>query len=291
MVLDGPLRTLEAIRRGQEELIMRTRLASAFTLCILLFVSIARSAEPVPDNLVVLTFDDSVKSQATFVAPLLKELGFGATFFVTEGFNFLGDKKNYMTWEEIRTLHEMGFEIGNHTRYHKGISAQSESEFIADLEHIEQRCEENGIPKPVTFAYPGNDTSNPKAQEVLKRKGYIFARRGGAPDFPYEGGEGRAYRVAGTDADPPLLIPSAGDARPAWKIENFIKAANQATDGNIAVIQFHGVPDYDHPWVHCDPELFRAAMNYLKDNNFTVVALRDLQRYVDLDNTSSVTKE
>ena len=29
---------------------------------------------------VVLTFDDSVASQATFVAPLLKKYGFGATF-------------------------------------------------------------------------------------------------------------------------------------------------------------------------------------------------------------------
>ena len=34
----------------------------------------------VPDKLVVLTFDDAVKSHLAFVAPLLKELGFGATF-------------------------------------------------------------------------------------------------------------------------------------------------------------------------------------------------------------------
>jgi peptidoglycan/xylan/chitin deacetylase (PgdA/CDA1 family) len=34
-------------------------------------------------KVVVLTFDDAVKSHRTFVAPLLKELGFGATFFVT----------------------------------------------------------------------------------------------------------------------------------------------------------------------------------------------------------------
>ena len=34
---------------------------------------------------------------ATFVAPLLKKYGFGATFFITEGFGFAKDKKNFMT--------------------------------------------------------------------------------------------------------------------------------------------------------------------------------------------------
>ena len=52
---------------------------------------------PVPDKIVVLTFDDSVATQATFVAPLLKQHGFGATFFITEGFDFAKNKKQYMT--------------------------------------------------------------------------------------------------------------------------------------------------------------------------------------------------
>jgi peptidoglycan/xylan/chitin deacetylase (PgdA/CDA1 family) len=45
-------------------------------LIALLALGFARSlpaAEPVPDKLVVLTFDDSVASQANYVAPLLKE--------------------------------------------------------------------------------------------------------------------------------------------------------------------------------------------------------------------------
>ena len=38
------------------------------------------SAADIPAKLVVLTLDDAVKSHRSFVAPLLKELGFGATF-------------------------------------------------------------------------------------------------------------------------------------------------------------------------------------------------------------------
>ncbi len=54
------------------------------------------------------------------VIPILKKYGFGATFFVTEGFDFTDNKTDYMTWEEISQLHRDGFEIGNHTRDHLG---------------------------------------------------------------------------------------------------------------------------------------------------------------------------
>ena len=42
----------------------------------------------IPDRLVVLTFDDSSQSHYTVVRPILKQYGFGATFFITEGFDF-----------------------------------------------------------------------------------------------------------------------------------------------------------------------------------------------------------
>ena len=47
----------------------------------------AAQLEPIPDKLVVLTFDDSKASHYTVVRPLLKKYGFGATFFITEGFH------------------------------------------------------------------------------------------------------------------------------------------------------------------------------------------------------------
>ncbi len=89
--------------------------------------------EPVPDRLVVLTFDDGAKSDAEFVAPLLKQHGFGATFFITEGLTFLSNKTSRLTWNEVRGLHEDGFEIGNHTKNHAGVDRQSPEEFRADV--------------------------------------------------------------------------------------------------------------------------------------------------------------
>jgi peptidoglycan/xylan/chitin deacetylase (PgdA/CDA1 family) len=247
-----------------------------------LFLAIAPVAEAavrraalVPDKLIVLTFDDSAKSHAAYVAPRLKALGFGATFFITEGFDFPTNKTGYMTWEEIAGLHKMGFEIGNHTAKHANAAQQTREALIADLELIERRCAEHGLPRPVSFAYPGNGTGG-IVVEVLKERGYRLARRGGAPEFPYEGGRGIAFDPRKQD---PLSIPSAGDARPAWTLEDFVRAVSQARDGKIAVLQFHGVPDREHPWVSTEPELFEKYLSYLKDNGYRVIALRDVAKY------------
>lgn len=82
-------------------------------------------------------------------------------------------------------------------------------------------------------------------------------------------------------ADHPLLVPSAGDARPNWTLEDFIAAAEQAQTGRIAVLQFHGAPDTAHSWVNTPLENFEAYMNYLAANEYHVIALRDVARYVD----------
>ena len=251
-------------------------ICSFLSLC-LFTEQAAQAREPIPDKLVVLTFDDAVKSQFTVVAPILKKHKFGATFFITEGFKFKTDKKNYMTWDEIARLHKDGFEIGNHTRDHMSMNAKNISRIAEQLKSINDRCQANGIPVPTSFAYPGNGIDR-KAFPILRKMGIKFARRGGAPEYPYKEGNGFAYEPG---FDHPLLIPSAGDARPNWTLKNFKRAVDQAKFGRIAVLQFHGVPDLVHPWVHSPVERFREYMQYLADHDFTVIALRDLKKYVD----------
>jgi len=216
--------------------------------------------KPIPDKLVVLTFDDSARSHYTFVRPLLKQYEFGATFFITEGFDFKENKRDYMTWEQIRELHDDGFEIGNHTRDHLGITDKTVGQLAEQLDGIAAQCEAHGIPVPVTFAWPGN-AMTPAAFDALAEHGIRFARRGGAPEYPYDEGRGFAYEPG---LDHPLLIPSAGDGRPKWTLPDFVRAAEQARDGRIAVLQFHGVPDTAHDWVSSSEQNFEAYMKYLK---------------------------
>jgi peptidoglycan/xylan/chitin deacetylase (PgdA/CDA1 family) len=248
--------------------------------CILSFGLLAttsRGLEPIPDKLVVLTFDDSAKSHYTTVRPILKRYGFGATFFVTEGFDFPTNKTDYMTWEQIAELHRDGFEIGNHTGNHASLTRKNVADLEQQLEAINRRCTEHGIPRPSSFAYPGNAIL-PDAILILKKAGIRFARRGGSPEYDYRGGRGFAYEPG---LDHPLLIPSAGDARPDWTLDDFINSVEQARHGRIAVLQFHGIPDMAHAWVSSSAQNFDAYMNYLAKNHYIVIAMRDLARYVD----------
>ncbi len=252
------------------------RLGLLLTACALL-VTLAHAAEPVPDKLVVLTFDDSSASHSAIARPLLKKYGFGATFFITEGFTFTKNKKDYMTWEQIAELHRDGFEIGNHTRDHLGITEKNVDRLAEQLEVIAQRCREHGIPTPVSFAWPGNKF-HVTALPVLQKAGIRFARRGGEPEVPYAIGGGVAYEPK---ADHPLLIPTTGDARPDWTLDNLKRAVAQAREGKIVVLQFHGVPDGEHPWVNTPTARFEEYMAWLKAEGYHVIALRDVARYVD----------
>ena len=239
-----------------------------------------RAAElrPIPDKLVVLTFDDSVRSHHDVVRPLLKKYGFGATFFITEGFDFKSNKKDYLTWDQIAQLHRDGFEIGNHTRDHLGITAKNIDKLDEQLTEINQQCRLHGIPQPISFAYPGNSIAV-EALPILAKHGFRFARRGGTPEHPYRDGRGSGYEPG---LDHPLLIPTAGDARPDWTMEDFRRAAELAQYGRIAVLQFHGVPDRAHPWVHTSQQQFEGYLKYLALNKYKVIALRDLTKYISI---------
>ena len=257
---------------------------------------------PIPDKLVVLTFDDRAKSWRTFVAPLLKSYGFGGTFFVTEAdwMSYYEDDKYWISWDEIRELHEMGFEIGNHTGSHAGLVELSVDEIVEDMEVIERACEAHGVPCPTTLGVP-NGPHDIKCVEALGRKGYLFGRRGITPESPGELSDfhGPAYDPK---QDHPHLIPTTllwysafdadstsgreiygGGLEQGTSFEDFVTAMKLARNGKIAVITLHGVPDY---YSHCsvDPKAFAKCMKYLHDNGYTVIALRDLAKYVDPDN-------
>ena len=224
------------------------------------------------DKCVVLTFDDAVKSHRSFVAPLLKDLGFNATFFITH--RWMDDAPNFLTWAEVAEIHAMGFEIGNHSWTHANFSTpKAAARLEAELSLVEAELKKVAVPKPVSFAWCGNAFS-PEALAELGRLGYQYARRGMQPEVAYgEMQVGPAYEPLRHDR---LLIPTTGDAYPKWTIEHFEKVIAQAAPGRYAVLQFHGVPDVAHPWVHTPPEMFEKFMRHLKAKGFRCIAMNQL---------------
>ena len=256
-----------------------TKLLIRFASLALLFnlATDCLAADRVPDKTVVLTLDDAVKSQIDFVAPLLDQMGFKATFFISQA--WMDDNAHFLSWKDVVDLYRRGFEIGNHTWTHAVFDqAEKAATLGKELDKVDDALARVGVPKPISFGWPG-DNFGPEALEQLRQHGIKLARRGMQPEVSY--GEVEVGPLLDFTKNSPLLIPTTGDAYPGWTLAHFKKVVAGAKDGNIVVLQFHGVPDTVHPWVNTPPEMFRQYMLYLKQNGYHVIALRDVLPYYD----------
>jgi peptidoglycan/xylan/chitin deacetylase (PgdA/CDA1 family) len=223
--------------------------------------------QKIPAKVVVLTFDDAGESHGSFVGPLLKKLGFGGSFYITEFEKTFSDKTQYMTWKQIKSLDALDLEVGNHTLLHRG--EKSPEEFTLQTAAIEEHCLSNHIPKPNTFCWPFYQVQE-REYPTLYKRGYLFAR----------GGHERVYKPT---IDNPFDVPSFSISNDYFEKDKdlFYKAVKQATAGQIVVLTFHGVPDLEHPFAGTEQKQFLEYMKYLKDNHYTVLSLRDLIRYIN----------
>ena len=214
--------------------------------------------KPIPDKLIVLTFDDGCASGYTVVAPILKSMGFNGSFYVCDFDSFKTRKDWYLTWRQMIELDSKGFEIGNHTMGHGG----GLDNYLA----MEDELFANNGPRMTTVCWPLYGVVWSICPDLAKR-GYTFGR----------GGHERPYRPT---VDNPFDVPSftITERQP---IEEFIKKAQQACQGRVVVYCFHGVPDMEHGAVGVEPATFKVMMQYLKDNNYKCIAMRDLAEYMD----------
>lgn len=233
-------------------------------ICLLVGTISAAIGEllPIPDKLVALMFDDGNKSDLYHVAPILKKYGFGGTLYITEAWM---DSGFHMSWEEICQVNDMGLEIANHTSSHPHLPSLTEEEFIAELEIIEDRCAEYGIPKPVTFAYCAGHTTRANI-ETIRKKGFLFAKSGVAPEFqPADWGRGLHYDPK---IDDPLYMPVTLMPGPdyPWLYEDLAWMVENAKDGKIATLSLHGIHiGGPHPWNTIVPQEFDRYMKFLHD--------------------------
>ena len=100
------------------------------------------------------------------------------------------------------------------------------------------------------------------------------------PEFS-DGGHGGRGPAYDPQVDHPLLVPTTWYSGPQSGFEDLKWAVEQARDGKIAVLCYHGVPAIEHPWVSTPEENFIKHMQYLKDQGCVVIAMRDLTKYVE----------
>jgi peptidoglycan/xylan/chitin deacetylase (PgdA/CDA1 family) len=119
-------------------------------------------------NSVAITFDDGSETDLITAAPLLKERGFNATFYVTAG--FLG-KRGYLSPTQLRELSSMEFEIGCHSMTHAYLDDLEQSGLQLEIADAGKRLEDLIGKRVEHFSCPGGRYSA-KALALAKEAGY-----------------------------------------------------------------------------------------------------------------------
>lgn len=120
-------------------------------------------------NAVAITFDDGSETDLTTAATILKEHGFGATFYATAG--FIGTQ-GYMSRAQLRQLKESGFEIGSHSMTHRYLSDLDDAGVHEELFESKHRLEEILGEAIRHFSCPGGRYDR-RVAALAREAGYV----------------------------------------------------------------------------------------------------------------------
>jgi peptidoglycan/xylan/chitin deacetylase (PgdA/CDA1 family) len=117
---------------------------------------------------VCITFDDGCETDLLAAAPVLKEFGFNATFYLTAG--FLGTP-GYLNHEQVRQLDAQGFQVGCHSMTHPYLSDLPDAELKREIVDAKALIE-NIVGHPIEhFSCPGGRYDQ-RALDVARQAGF-----------------------------------------------------------------------------------------------------------------------
>lgn len=120
------------------------------------------------EKLVLLTFDDAPYGNSIEIAKALAERDVNAIFFVNG--MYMEDDEGFETMQEI---HNMGFEIANHTHTHAKLDEYSEEEQYEEIQKTNDIVEEATGVRPRFFRAP-HGVMTDYVEQVMEEKGMAW---------------------------------------------------------------------------------------------------------------------
>lgn len=210
---------------------------------VLLFIAVAAFAQTPqvqwPHHkkaVIVLTYDDALRSQLQTAVPQLKKAHLKATFFLTSDVN----STTIPMW---RKLAKKGYELANHTAFHP-CAALFDNPVSSDHYTQYDMIREIEVMNHFLFAIDGKNSRTfayPCAITTVGNKDYVDSLRlYGMVKYARIGGDTNAIITDFRNLDL-LRIPSFGleDNTSAATLISFVQHVEQS--GGMGIIMFHGI--------------------------------------------------
>jgi peptidoglycan/xylan/chitin deacetylase (PgdA/CDA1 family) len=256
------------------------------------------------NRVVILTFGNAPKSQYTYAKPILDSYGFKASFFVVCDWIDSDKDNSHMTWQDIVTMHNEGYDIQAKSLNHKDLTQLSANELDFEVGESKKCLNDHFIDARVFGTPYGKGWDNSTVIDTIA-KYYDFAITGFSNLMHLNcHGWNKQQEEVQTDCrtyfDDGTLTYANRYSIKEWShgsvdkenlgnnqltFEEFVKVVNSQDNFNkngiisaIPIIAYHDLEYGGGGRIpgSTDVNLFDSEMKYLYDNGFTVLTMRDL---------------
>ncbi|MBI3651093.1 MAG: polysaccharide deacetylase family protein [Acidobacteria bacterium] len=163
----------QLFRRG----LQRLRQAGYQTIPLLEAIDCIKHQRRFPERSLVITFDDGYESVYRLAFPVLQELKFSATVFLTVGIHPTTqlearlpslENRLMLSWREIHEMQKYCIEFGAHTLTHPDLTTLSRQQIEVEIGESKKRLEEATGKAVSSFAYPFGRFDE-RAREIAQR--------------------------------------------------------------------------------------------------------------------------